>query len=62
MIDSDMAKNLSFETRWSAPSGIPFDADKFLQEHPQWGYLKGYPDLFPTCSWNAFHVGDKEIS
>ena len=60
VMNSEMAKNMSFEARRGSPSGRAFDADKFLTQHPQWGYLKGYLKSFPTTSWNVFHAGDKE--
>jgi len=55
-----MAKNMSLEARWGSPFGRVFDADTFLSEHPQYGYLKGYLKSFPTHSWNVFLAGDKE--
>jgi len=60
--DSAMAKNMSFEARWGLPSGTPFDADEFLTDHPQWGYMKGYLTSFPTRPWHLFTTGEKEIS
>jgi hypothetical protein len=60
VMDSEMAKNMSIEARWGSPSGRVFDADTFLSEHPQYGYLKGYLKSFPTHSWNVFHAGEKE--
>lgn len=57
--DSGMGKNMSFEARWGLPSGLPFDADLFLNNHPQWGYLKGYITSFPTRSWNLFEAGEQ---
>jgi len=57
-VNSAMALNMSFNARWGAPSGIAFDADKYLEEHPQFGYLDGYLDSFPTRSWNVFEAGE----
>lgn len=56
--DSSMAMNMSFIARWGAPSGIAFDADTYLKEHPQFGYLDGYLDSFPVHSWNVFEAGE----
>jgi len=60
--DSAMAANMSFEARWGLPSGTVFDADTFLEEHPQWGYMKGYLKSFPTRSWNVFAIDDEDMS
>jgi hypothetical protein len=56
--DSSMALNMSFIARWGAPSGIAFDADSYLEEHTQFGYLDGYLDSFPVHSWNIFRAGE----
>jgi len=56
-VTNSMAENMSFYARWGAPSGIAFDADLFLEEHPQFGYLRGYLTSFPTRSWNRFAIG-----
>lgn len=62
VMDTKMAKGLSFEARWGLPSGKAFDAEEFLKKHPQYGYLKGYLKSFPTRSWNLFTAGQKDIS
>lgn len=54
VMDSDMAEELSFEARWGNSSGMPFDADKFLEEHIQWSHLKGYLKDRPTQPWTKF--------
>ncbi|MCK9631230.1 MAG: phospholipase B family protein [Methanoregula sp.] len=59
--DSAMAANMSFEARWGLPSGMAFDADAFLEQHPQWGYMEDYLKSFPTRSWNVFTIEDKDI-
>jgi len=60
--DSELAENMSFEARWGLPSGIPFDAEKFLEQHQQWDYLNGYIKSFPTRSWTSFTVGEQNNS
>ncbi|WP_052418674.1 C45 family autoproteolytic acyltransferase/hydolase [Methanolacinia paynteri] len=57
--NSSMAMNMSFIARWGAPSGIAFDADTYLEEHSQFGYLEGYLDSFPVYSWDVFEAGEK---
>jgi hypothetical protein len=36
VVDSKMAKQMSFVARWGAACGTPFDAKKFLEQHPQY--------------------------
>lgn len=60
VMTSDMAKKLSFVARWGNSSGMPFDADKFLAEHPQWSYLAGYLFDRPSQPWTEFHAGQTE--
>ncbi|MFH1150679.1 MAG: C45 family peptidase [Actinomycetota bacterium] len=57
--DSDMAKDMSFTARWGSSSGLPFDAEEFLEEHPQWDYLAPYLEDRPTMPWVTFKAGMK---
>ena len=59
VIDSDLAKEMSFWARWGSSSGMPFDAQKFLDEHPQWNYLQGYLKDRPTQPWTFFEMGQE---
>lgn len=54
-----MAKNMSFTARWGSSSGMPFDADAFLKQHPQFSYLEGYLPSFPTQPWTTFSGNDQ---
>jgi hypothetical protein len=57
--DSNLAGDLSFWARWGSSSGMPFYADKYFSEHPQWDYLKGYIKDRPTQPWTLFEAGQK---
>ncbi len=59
VIDSRMARHMSFWARWGNSSGMPFDAEKFLKEHIQWDYLKGYLESRPSEPWVVFFFGEK---
>lgn len=59
VMDSDLAKNLSFWARWGSSSGMSFDAEKFLAEHIQWSHLKGYLKDRPAQPWTLFKSGEK---
>ena len=54
VMDSDMAKQLSFSARWGRACGTPFVAADFFAAHPQWNYLEGYLDDRPTQPWTVF--------
>ncbi len=56
VMDSDMAKDLSFWARWGSSSGMSFDAEEFLAEHIQWSHLEGYLKDRPTQPWTLFEV------
>jgi hypothetical protein len=60
VMDSELAKNMSFWARWGNSSGLAFDADKFFAEHIQWEYLKGYIKSRPSQPWTLFKAGQME--
>jgi hypothetical protein len=59
VLDSKMAKQMSFVARWGSSCGIAFDAKKFLQEHPQFGWMEGILKSRPTEPWTIFQAGEK---
>jgi hypothetical protein len=59
VVDARMAQEMSFWARWGSSCGIPFDAQKFLQEHRQYDYLKGYLKSRPTQPWTVFKSSSK---
>lgn len=59
VMDSDLARDLSFWARWGNSSGMAFDADKFLSQHIQWSHLKGYLKDRPSQPWTLFEAGQK---
>jgi hypothetical protein len=62
VMDSDLAADLSFWARWGNSSGMPFDADDFLAEQPQWSHLDGYLKDRPTQPWALFSAGEEQVS
>jgi hypothetical protein len=58
VVDSRMAKNMSFAARWGSADGIPFDASAFLAAHPQFDWLDGYLKSRPTEPWVEFKSGE----
>lgn len=59
VVDSTLAQELSFWARWGNPSGMPFDAGAFLEEHIQWRDLDGYLKDRPAQPWALFTAGEK---
>jgi len=59
VIDATMARNMSFSARWGAACGMPFDAKKFLEEHPQFDWMTGLLKDRPTEPWTLFSSGEK---
>ncbi|WP_118178854.1 C45 family autoproteolytic acyltransferase/hydolase [Paraburkholderia phosphatilytica] len=56
VVDSEMARNLSFWARWGHPCGRPFDAQAFMKRHPQWNWLNGYMRDRPSWPWTRFEA------
>ena len=59
VMDSEMAKNMSFSARWGSACGLAFDATKFLKEHPQFDWMKGILKDRPSQPWVVFKAGEK---
>ena len=51
VVDANMAKQMSFYARWGAACGTAFDADKFLEAHPQYDWMKGLLKDRPSEPW-----------
>jgi len=60
VVDSKMAKQMSFVARWGAACGMPFDAKKFLEQHPQYDWMNGLLKDRPSQPWTVFKAGEKE--
>lgn len=54
--DSAMAKAMSFSLRWGNSCGIPFDKNKFCDEHREWDYLRPYLEDRPQQPWTTFAI------
>jgi hypothetical protein len=54
VIDTTMAKNMSFSLRWGNSCGIPFSKDKFCNENRVWDHLRPYLHDRPQQPWTIF--------
>ena len=59
VIDSTMAKNMSFELKFGSSCDIAFDADEFFDKHRQWKHLKPYVFSRPLQPYTLFKITDK---
>ncbi len=60
VVDTKMAKAMSFSARWGAACGRPFDAAAFLAKHPQFEWMKEILGDRPTQPWTTFKAGDRK--
>jgi hypothetical protein len=58
VIDSKMAKNMSFVARWGSACGLPFDAKSFLDAHPQYIWMKDILKDRKSEQWTIFKAGE----
>ena len=58
VVDSKMAKNMTFSARWGSGCGMTFDAGKFLDEHPQFEWMKEILVSRPSQEWTMFKAGE----
>jgi hypothetical protein len=56
VVDSKMAKQMSFMARWGSACGIPFDAKSFLEKHPQFDWMNGLLKDRPKQPWTTFTI------
>jgi hypothetical protein len=59
VVDSKMAKRMTFAARWGSACGMPFDAGKFLADHPQFDWMTDILQSRPTEPWTDFTAGEK---
>jgi len=50
---------MSFAARWGSGCGMAFDANKFLEEHPQFDWMKDILKSRPSEDWTVFEAGEK---
>jgi len=51
VVNSVMAKNMTFEARFGHSCGLPFDADAFLNKYRQYDWLQGYMKSRKSNNW-----------
>ena len=59
VVDTAMAKRMSFAARWGSACGRAFDAKKYLQDHEQYYWLGGLLKDLPSELWVEFSAGER---
>lgn len=57
VVDTALARSMSFIARWGSADGRAFRADEFLKEHPQYDWQTGLLKGRPTEPWTLFRAG-----
>ena len=60
VINTQLAKEMSFKARWGSACGMPFIAKDFLDKHPQFDWMNGLLKDRPTQPWTLFKAGEKK--
>ena len=58
VMDSHMAKALSFRARYGHPCGKDFLADQFLKAHPEFNWQAGVLRDMKAGPWSLFRTGE----
>ncbi|MGA2178895.1 MAG: C45 family peptidase [Verrucomicrobiota bacterium] len=59
VVDTKMARQMSFAARWGSACGMAFDSQKFLAEHPQYEWMKDILQSRPSEQWTTFAAGEE---
>jgi hypothetical protein len=60
VVDSKMAKAMTFSARWGSACGTPFDARAFLHDHPQFKWMAGILKSRTAHGWANFTAGQRQ--
>jgi hypothetical protein len=58
VVDSKMAREMSFVARWGSACGTPFSAKAYLEKHPQFDWMEGLVKDRPAQPWSIFKAGE----
>jgi hypothetical protein len=60
VVDTAMAKRMSFVARWGSACGRLFDAEKHLRDHPQFDWMESLLKDLPSEPWVEFTAGESK--
>jgi hypothetical protein len=58
VVDSKMARQMSFVARWGSACGISFSAKDYLEKHQQFDWMTGLIKDRPAQPWTIFKSGE----
>lgn len=58
VVDSKMAKQMTFEAKWGSACDLQFSANDFLNKHPQFKWMNGLLKDRPRKPWTTFKAGE----
>jgi hypothetical protein len=59
VVNSAMARAMTFAARWGSACGTAFDAPAFLQSHPQYRWMAGLLKSRSSHPWVDFTAGKR---
>lgn len=62
VVDTALARGMSFAARWGSACGLAFNAREFLAEHPQFEWMRGTLKDRPAQPWTVFTAGEEKPS
>jgi len=58
VVDTKLAKQMSFVARWGSACGTPFSAKAYLEKHQQFDWMTGLVKDRPAQPWTTFKSGE----
>ena len=58
VVDTKLAKQMSFVARWGSACGTPFSASAYLEKHQQFDWMTGLVKDRPAQPWATFKSGE----
>ncbi len=62
VVDSNLAKSWKLWAKWGSSCDIGFDAEDFLEKHPQFEWMTGYLTDLPANPWTLFPLEKKKTN
>jgi len=62
VVDTNMAKKMSFCMRWGSSCGIPFNKNAYCDQHRQFAYLRPWLKDRPEQLWTDFTIYSGKIT
>jgi hypothetical protein len=59
VVDTELARNMSFMARYGNSCGTNFSVEEFCNKRRQWAYLKPYLHDRPSQPWTKFEISNK---